>query len=125
MNIRDFDAAYDLHSINKWRNNRNLKSVEALELPMTGFIISGVCAGFLRRCEGGMTIFDSLVTNPLVTSETRHKALSQLVDYILQYAVDNELCPVLAITVDEGTLERAKSVGFKQLPHSILSFSKE
>ena len=57
--------------------------VNMLDLPNIGYIIPGVGAGFLRACEGQVGIFDSLITNPYVSSETRHRALKEIYTKIL------------------------------------------
>lgn len=121
MKVRLFKAS-DLHSVNKWRMKRNLWPVPGSELPRLGYMIPGVAAAFLRRVEGGYALMDSLVTNPHVSSNTRHKALESLYDIILQ---EPSIKGIIGFTVDESTLMRAKARGFKQLQHTVLTYTKE
>lgn len=91
------------------------------DLPKLGFIVPGVAAGFIRYCEGDMSLFDSVVTNPLASSNTRHRALDAIMDDVKTFGGRH----ILGITEDAGTLERGAAHGFRKLPHVCLIFSKD
>lgn len=120
MKTRKF-TRHDLNSINRWLAKRKLAKVKLSDLPKTGFIVPGVAAGFLRDCEGDLSIMDSLVTNPHASVETRHRALEAVFETIKMYGGRQ----ILGFTTDDGTLTRAKQHGFRQLPHTCLLFVKE
>lgn len=121
MNARPIRFS-DLKSINKFRNSHKQAQIAWHELPAIGFAVPGVAFGCLRVCEGGLAIVDSLITNPLCSSVTRHKALEAIYDKLLSTPGFHT---IIGFTTDLGALERAKTRGFKKLPHAILSFSKE
>lgn len=112
----------DTKSLNKWLVKRGLKPEQYMDLPAIGFIVPGVAIGFLRQCEGGYAIMDSLVSNPHVSPATRHSALDKIYAHIIKVPGFNK---ILGFTVDEGALERAKRHGFKQIHHAILALTKE
>lgn len=112
----------DVVSINKWLTRRRAPTVKASDLPTITYIIPGVAAAGIRQCEGKVGIFDSLVTNPLVSVYTRQKALDTLFRIVMVHPAFER---ILGFTVDEYTLLRAVKHGFRQLPYTVLSYSKE
>lgn len=107
----------DLNSVNKWLAKRDEPVVELRDLPITGFIIRGICAAFLRRCEGNALIFDSLVTNPYASPETRDRALDDMFVHIVRRAKGKRL---LGFTRDINTRLRAEKHGFKEATYSVM-----
>lgn len=98
----------DIMSINKWLKRRNHALVTESELPTTGFIVPGVAAGFVRKVEGNIGIFESVVSNALVSSSIRHKAMSVLFDEINNL---NFKC-IMGFTKEGDMLLRAKAAGY-------------
>ncbi len=119
--IRPFMLS-DVKSINKWLKRRGHPLVKYSDLPLIGFIIPGVAVMFLRQCEGGYGIIDSMCSNPLVSSETRHRCMDILYNRTLSIPGFKNL---IGFTSDEGALERAKRHGFKQIHQAVLTLSKE
>lgn len=107
----------DKDSIKRW-----LKT-EKLNMPYNSFGVPGVAFAGLRFIEGGYWLFDSMVTNPRCSSETRHKALQAI--YKQVFLLTDGSNGVLGLTVDAGALARAKEAGFRQLPHAVLAYTKE
>lgn len=112
----------DVVSVNKWLTARRAPTVLAKDLPSISFIIPGVAVAGIRCCEGRVGIFDSLVTNPIVTAKTRQRALNTLFKFIMAYP---DFDRILGFTTDSNSLVRALKHGFKQLPYAVLSYSKE
>lgn len=110
----------DVNSINKWLEYQGHPVQTYWTLPKLGFIIPGVCAGFIRHVEGGYGILDGLVSNPLVSAKTRHKALDTLFTQLLSVGPDK----LMGTTIDAGTLKRAKRHGFIEQPYTVLTKSK-
>ena len=102
------------------------------QLPKLGFVVymergdvdkcEAVCAGFLREIEGGSYLFDSLISNPKLNSEQRHRGMSMLWSTILEAAKG---CSVLGFTDNAGTMQRAEDAGFTRLPHVVLSLTRQ
>ncbi len=91
-----------------------------VDFPIRSFIIPGVAAGGVRCCEGGYGMMDSLCSNPLVSSATRHKAMQTLWTKLLSI---EDFKVVVGFTEDAGTLERAKRHGFRVITQSVLVHS--
>jgi hypothetical protein len=94
-------------------------------LPRIGYVAmvlgQPTACGFLRVVEGGFGMIDTLVTNPTIPAETRHRALTELVDRLIE---DGKIqCGMKAIfshTQDPSVIKRAEGVGFSVLPESVI-----
>lgn len=109
-----------LSLINRWLTKRGRSEVRFSDLPHTGYYVPGVAVGFVRECEGGYGIVDSLVSNPLASAQSRHKAFEAIYKEILSNPKFKKL---IGFTVDEGALNRAKAHGFKEIAYTVLSRS--
>ncbi len=107
----------DISAIKRW-----LKT-EQLTMPYNALGVPGVAFAGLRAIDGGYWLFDSMVTNPLCSSATRHAALEAIYKRVFEIAEYSN--GIIGLTVDSGALERAKRHGFKQLPHVVLAYTKE
>jgi hypothetical protein len=105
--MREFKYT-DVTSINKWLHAQGHPLVSYWDLPKMGFIIPGVCAGFVRQVEGNYGILDGLVSNPLVSAKTRHKAMDSLFTQLIAKSPPK----MIGTTIDKGTFSRAVAHGF-------------
>jgi hypothetical protein len=85
-------------------------------LPKIGYLAMlgkhPVAAGFLRRVEGGYAQLDTFVSNRHFGSLVRHEGLSKVTEALINDAKDLKLLGILAITIDDGIIQRAKDQGF-------------
>ncbi len=112
----------DLPQVNQWLKGQNMQPVRMSDLPIRMYIVPGVAAAGVRCCEGGYGMMDSLCTNPLVSSATRHKASVSLWNKILSIP---DFSRIIGYTSDAGTLERALRHGFRVIAQSVLVKSQE
>lgn len=119
MRTVEFRFKHLVH-INRWLTKRGRGAVKLNDLPSTGYLVPGVAVGFVRECEGGYGIVDSLVSNPLASSAARHKAFEAIYKEILSNPKFKKL---IGFTVDEGALIRAKAHGFREIAYTVLSRS--
>ena len=102
------------------------RKINGKTLPKIGYISytetgTPVAAGFLRKVEGGYGQIDTLVTNPNIPSEIRHKALTRVVDALIAAAKVEGLEGIISYTRDESVLKRAQTIGFRPCPHTVIS----
>ncbi len=113
--------------IRLWLKNRKLDTALLEDLPELGFVALRnhvpIAAAFIRKCEGRIAIFDSLITNPAITLFTRHCAIEKLIERTILVAKTLGYYRILALSVDEGTIRRAKLHGFVKLHSSAMSLS--
>lgn len=115
--IERFNGHYHDRHISKWLKYRSIyKSSLVSELPALGYIAYEdelpVAAGFLRLCEGGFGMIDSLITDPTAPGELRNEALDKITHCILQYAKSNNINNIIAFSRDNNTLTRSLKHGF-------------
>ncbi len=75
-----------------------------------------VAAAFLRKVEGSYGQLDSLISNPVATSEQRHRGIDLVVTQVINKAKDLGITGLIALTKDVGTLMRSEKHGFVALP---------
>lgn len=125
--IRKFIHNEDLKIINSWLRKRNLPTVPLRDLPEFGFVSckdgKEIGMAFLRRCEGGLCIFDSMITNPKESLFTRHLSIEMLIDKIKEKASELGNHKIIAFSIDNGTIKRSKKHGFKEQKHVVLSLA--
>lgn len=92
-------------------------------MPYNSFGVPGVAFAGIRSIEGGYWLFDSMVTNPLCSSELRHKALCAI--YKQMFKMTEYSNGIIGLTIDAGAQARAKAAGFRQLPHTVLVYTRE
>ncbi len=94
-------------------------------LPKNGLIIYSknepVCIGFMAKIEPCFGQLDGFVTNKNLSSETRHKALSLMVDRLIGIAKKKNIKGLVCHTKDEGILKRAESIGFHVVHEKIIA----
>lgn len=114
LEVREFKP-YDLHSTNKWLKKRGEAVVAQMsDVPRIGFFVPGVAAVFLREFEGSIGVYDSLVTNPAVSSKTRAVALNALLEAAMQRSPFKFL---MCFTQDAGTISRTLEAGWAKMPN--------
>lgn len=120
IKITKYDITH-LDHINSLYASHSLPPKSGECLPKLGYVAyqgdTPIASGFLRMVEGGYCQIDSLVTNKDAASDLRHKALTLLVDTLVNEAKALNLKGIFATTVDNGTLARAISLGFRVLPY--------
>ena len=111
--IRNSDKA----AIARWAKKLNS---EQQPMPYNTFVVPGVAAMGLRFIDEQYALIDSMITNPLCTSQSRHAALDSLYAAVFECIDSKGISGVLGFTVHADALERAKRHGFKPLPHTVL-----
>ena len=101
---------------------------QMLEIPNVGFIVNHndlgpVALGFIRKCEGGFGMIDSMITNPTAPAAIRDAALDKLVSRLVASAKRRKLYKIFAFSEDEHTLERAKRHGFNVVSQTMIALT--
>lgn len=124
MILHFFEREKHIHFLHTWLDIRGLDHSFTNSLPKLGFIgmngTTGIVAAFLRHVEPDFAMFDSLITNPLVDPEVRHKALDEIYDHIFKLAKSMKVVKIIGFTKDANTNQRARKLGFKPLERNQL-----
>lgn len=93
-------------------------------LPKIGYIVllnkQPIAAGFLRRVEPTFAQIDTLCSNAYFGSQIRHIGITKVVDALISDAKSLKLDGILALTEDEGTINRALSLGFHIVDQKVI-----
>jgi hypothetical protein len=124
MDVIAFNRKNHLELVSEWLKARGMNELLAQEVPQFGYICfndhDAICAGFLRKVEGGYMFMDSLITNPLASPHLRDKAIDIVVTELIESAKDLGITKILANSTDSNTLERSKKHGFRALPERVV-----
>jgi hypothetical protein len=116
------DAKY----IQEWLEARGM-GTNVSDLPENGVLVTDldrpVAIGFIRRCEGGVALIDSAITNPNAQPGVRDKAMDRLTKDLIDLSSHLEITRVLAFSTDGNTLLRAQKFGFQRLPYAVISLT--
>lgn len=102
----------DIVSINKWLERWGHPLATSEQLPARGYIVPGVAAGFIRDCETGMGMIDSYVSNSLVSSASRNKALNIITEKLLSEPFTH----FITMTANDGLVKRFLEHGMIAAP---------
>lgn len=126
IRVESFNKS-NLSFIQEWLKKRELPLIPTEDLPKIGFMATlenrPVAAAFLRRCEGNLALFDSLVTDPEAESTVRHAAIETLVKCVFDMARELKITRLIAFSTDSGTLERGQRHGFVKQPYTVISLN--
>lgn len=114
----------DFYTVNSWLSQRKSPRWGPEFFPKRGWVVEKnkekIAVAFLRRCEKWGMI-DCLVSNPFASSDDRHLGINELMDFIIKQAKGMGLTMVFAHSMDNSTLERSETLGFKRLPHTLIA----
>ena len=106
------------------RNAPCIETVTMKTLPKIGYMAllnnQPIAAGFLRRVEGGYAQMDTLVSNPYFGSQIRNMGISKVVDCLMNDAKELRLTGILAFTIEQSIIDRAKDKGFTSFDHKLI-----
>jgi len=118
---KNFPQLIELLESNKYPN---IENIQMKTLPKVGYIayMGGhpIACGFLRRVEGGFAQIDTLTSNAHFGSQIRHEGIKKVVDALILEAKSLKLSGILALTADQGILDRAKALGFHDIFQSVI-----
>lgn len=114
----------DFITLNMWRRERDLADVSFDEIPECGFMASHfdrpLACSFLRRCEGGFGIMDSVVADKYADGALKSEALDLLFEAVINQARDFRMTNVVGFTVKNSMIKKAKSFGYKESDHKLM-----
>lgn len=120
--IREFEAT-DIIEVNAWLREHAHPTIDLIELPKIGYIIPGVACGFLRLCEGGAGIIESMATNPKVPMHRRGMALYAISATLIHHARSRKIHKLIAFSSSNATIKLGAKQGFYVVPQTVLARS--
>lgn len=103
----------------------SVEQIEMKTLPKIGYLalMGGhpIACGFLRRVEGNFAQIDTLTSNKHFGSKIRHEGIAKVVDALLLEAKVLKLSGIIALSSDQGVLDRAKDLGFHTVDQTVIA----
>ena len=115
----------DLGQINDWRAVRMLPALVRAQLPRIGVIEPGVAAVFLHQVEGGLGLVETLITNPLASSDLRAQAFEDGWKMLQAEARAAGMKRLLAITENYAATKRAVELAGMAVQPGVLVLRKD
>jgi len=113
MNIVKF--TFEHHDeVSGWWKERGWAPIPLATLPTTGFIVPGVCAGFLYLTDSNLCFLEWVISNPESESQDRSKGLDLLIDELLTEAENLGYKVVSTVTTHPKLILRYEEFGFKK-----------
>lgn len=128
IQIGPYQKKSDFKTIRSWMRSRQMCDIGEDQLPRLGYVASWdnepVAALFLRRCEGELCSFDSLITDPSAPSAIRDVVLDRLIGYCIDKAREFNFRGIISYSLDNNTKERViNRHGFQSMPATLLWLS--
>lgn len=114
----------DFKQICGWFKKRGLPKPSLKDLPMTGFIVDGIAAGFVYISDGSLGLIDCYISNPGSKKQDRSDALDLITERLVGAAKNLGCIRVKCDTQLNEIAIRALKHGFKEVG-SFRSFIKE
>lgn len=113
---RPINRNKDYGYISRWWSERDLPPIPLGLLPLNGFIVPGVCAGFLYLTDSDLAIIEGFVSNPKTTQMERDPALNAVTAALCERAKALGYTAISAFTQTEKITSRATKHGFAVSP---------
>lgn len=102
----------DLEQLNRWHALYEMPLLRYEDLPAIGYIVPGVCAGFLYQTDSSLCMLDAFIANPEARGNARREALNSVTELLLTTAKDLCFTTVLAFTQHESIKSRCERYEF-------------
>jgi hypothetical protein len=121
--VRKFTSK-DIEIINVWVKSRGMPGWNIYSLPVNGFIVEGIAAGFVYLTDSEIAILDCVVSNPLASGYSRGKAVKNIVIRLIECAKSNGRININCTTQIKSMKKMMLSLGFSECG-SFEAFTKE
>lgn len=102
----------NIPEINAWYCLRGMEPLNKHLFPDVGFIVSGVCAGFIYQTDSALCFLDGYVSNPDTTKEQRKEAFDKITTALILTAKDHGFTSILAYIKNPEIAKRCERFGF-------------
>lgn len=103
----------DLREVNRWYAMQELPVLEHEDMPAIGYIVPGVCAGFLYQTDSSMCMIDGYIANPEARGEKRKNALDAVTYLLITTAQDLNYKAIMAYTKTAAVSARCERYEFQ------------
>lgn len=102
----------DLAQVNRWHALHEMPVIGYDDLPEIGFIVPGVCAGFLYQTDSSVCMLDGYISNPESEKNARKDALDAITFLLITTAKDLMFTTIMAFTKNQSVMGRCERYEF-------------
>jgi hypothetical protein len=113
----------DIFEVEKWYEDRGIRSPEPYDYPEIGFIVEDVAAVFLYQTDSSFAIIEGLISNKDASPLERDVAIDMLYAKIIEFAKNAQYTKLLALTQHNSVKQFLNGEDFTLLSYS--TFMKE
>lgn len=110
LTIRRYDET-DFAVINQWWIAHGWTMVPSM-LPRIGFVVDGICAGFLYQTDSTFALLEWVISNPASEKESRRQGLDLLVEAAIREAKDLGFKVLYSTLKHPALIKRYENHGF-------------
>jgi hypothetical protein len=112
MEARQFNVLRDYQTVCGWWEAHGWPQLPTNLLPANGFIVEGLCAGFLYKTDSAFAILEFVVGNPSSDKIERGEALKVLIERAIESAREQGALVVFTSTEHPSLIEHYQTRGF-------------
>lgn len=114
MSPKPFEAQKHYKDVSTWWNTHKWPVIPLAMLPPTGFVIEGVCAGWLYLTDSPIALLEWVVANPNTPVDERGQGLDALVARLKEEAKARGKSFVFMTAKNERLINRLEKHGFQR-----------
>ena len=123
MIIRPY-TELDYWTLAAWWTDHDWPCLDPEMLPKTGFIVEGVCAGFLYKTDSKIAWLEYIISNPKSDKEERNKGLDLVITELCNEAKKCGFEAIFTSSSHDKLINRYKNHGFISTDESMTHFIK-
>lgn len=114
MECVKYDENVHHEELASWMIKRGWPILPQWMLPKDGFVVPGVCCGFIYRSDERPSIafFEWIFTSPDATSESRNEGLDILIEHAMEFCRISGVKSCISFLSDSGLISRYVDKGF-------------
>lgn len=102
----------DYETVVSWWQSRSWPVLPREFLPATGYVVEGICAGFLYQTDSKIAWLEFIISNPATSPDDRAKALDSLIQHAVEDAKLKGFKIVFTSTNHDKLIKRYEDNGF-------------
>lgn len=105
----------DFETVQEWHLKHGTCLNDRSLLPSVGFIIEGLCAGFIYMTDSGVSFIEGYITNPDSSLKDRSRGLDIITECLISHAKIMGAKLIKCETRFNGIRRKAEKFGFRSL----------
>lgn len=110
--MRVIDIKNDYHVLCNWWRQHEWPAIPKDHLPVTGYIIDNVCAGFLYKTDSKIAWIEFIISNKECDKQLRNDGLNNLITKLTDVAKEDGFTSIFTSVSHPKLIERYSNLNF-------------